>query len=124
VHSLRNMIRQSTVTMRTPSLRSTRRTRFFGRITTEAFAVGRPSKKSMYNGILNVGINRIYATAITRVTAVGNGIRATGTWTCDYSYGVNDSHRDYGDVWWVLVREGDTWKIRKDTQTGTPWPTQ
>jgi ketosteroid isomerase-like protein len=44
--------------------------------------------------------------------------------TCDYSYGVNDSHRDYGDVWWVLVREGDTWKIRKDTQTGTPWPTQ
>jgi uncharacterized protein (TIGR02246 family) len=65
-----------------------------------------------------------YATAIARVTAVGNDVRATGTWTCDYSYGINDSHRDYGDVWWIIVREGDTWKIRRDTQTGTAWSTQ
>jgi uncharacterized protein (TIGR02246 family) len=65
-----------------------------------------------------------YATTISRVTAVGNDVRVTGTWTCDYSYGSKDSHSDHGDVWWVIVREGDTWKIHKDTQTGTPWAAQ
>jgi uncharacterized protein (TIGR02246 family) len=62
-----------------------------------------------------------YATTVARVTAVGNEVRATGTWTCDYSEATGDSHPDHGDYWWVIVREGDTWKIRKDTMTGTAW---
>jgi uncharacterized protein (TIGR02246 family) len=38
-----------------------------------------------------------YATTVTRLTAVGNEVRATGIWTCDYSEGNNQSRPDHGD---------------------------
>jgi uncharacterized protein (TIGR02246 family) len=62
-----------------------------------------------------------YATSVERVTAAGNEVRSTGTWNCAYSEGKGDSHPDGGRYWWVIVRDGDSWKIRKDTMTGTAW---
>jgi uncharacterized protein (TIGR02246 family) len=62
-----------------------------------------------------------YATTVGRVAAVGHEVRANGTWSCSYSEGTGDSHPDSGRYWWVIVREGDSWKILKDTMTGTAW---
>jgi uncharacterized protein (TIGR02246 family) len=50
-----------------------------------------------------------------RVIAVGNDVRATGKWSCAFhDTDGRDKHID-GHYSWVLVREGDSWKIRKDT---------
>jgi uncharacterized protein (TIGR02246 family) len=50
-----------------------------------------------------------------RVNVVGDDVVATGKWTCAL-HGINGSNRHVdGHYSWVLVREGDTWKIRKDT---------
>ena len=50
-----------------------------------------------------------------RVIAVGNDVHAIGKWTCAF----HDTDGRYkhidGHYLWVLVREGDTWKIRRDT---------
>jgi uncharacterized protein (TIGR02246 family) len=62
-----------------------------------------------------------YATTVARVTAGGNQVRATGNWSCAYSEATGDTHPDSGHYTWVLVREGDAWKIRRDTMTGTAW---
>jgi uncharacterized protein (TIGR02246 family) len=62
-----------------------------------------------------------YTTTVARVTAVGNKVRATGTWSCAYSEGIGDSHPDSGRYWWVIIREGNSWKILWDTMTGTAW---
>jgi ketosteroid isomerase-like protein len=50
-----------------------------------------------------------------RVIAVGNEVRATGKWSCAFhDTDFRDKHID-GHYLWVLVREGDTWQIRRDT---------
>jgi uncharacterized protein (TIGR02246 family) len=50
-----------------------------------------------------------------RVIAVGNDVRATGKWSCAFhDTDGRDKHID-GHYSWVLVREGDSWKIRSDT---------
>ena len=50
-----------------------------------------------------------------RVNAVGNDVRACGKWSCAF----HDTDGRYkhidGHYSWVLLHEGDTWKIRKDT---------
>jgi uncharacterized protein (TIGR02246 family) len=48
-----------------------------------------------------------------RVVAVGNVVQAHGIWMCTYQ---DDSmtKRDEGHCSWVLVRDGDTWKIRRE----------
>jgi hypothetical protein len=53
---------------------------------------------------------RNYFTTVNRVSAVGNEIRSFGTWSCNDEG--NGSVGDSGHYRWVLVREGDTWKIR------------
>jgi len=49
-----------------------------------------------------------YFTTVNRVTAVGNQVRSTGTWSTTLA-------KDGGHYSWVVVREGDTWKIRMAT---------
>src|SRR5271155_5865242 len=48
-----------------------------------------------------------------RVIAVGNDVRAIGKWSCAF----HDTDGRYkhidGHYSWVLVREGETWKIRR-----------
>jgi len=57
-----------------------------------------------------------WVTTISRVIRVGNEVRATGNWSTDLAVG-----SDEGRLYWVLVREGDTWKIRKETLTSDNW---
>ena len=54
-----------------------------------------------------------WVTTMTRLAPVGNAVRATGRWSCDLGGGGADS----GLCSWVLVHEGDTWKIRREALT-------
>ena len=58
-----------------------------------------------------------WTTTIRRVIPVGNEVRATGFWGCDLGGGGSDR----GICKWVLVREGDTWKIRRESLTSENW---
>ena len=52
-----------------------------------------------------------YFTTVNRVTAVGNQIRSTGTWSATPQNVNGVPTKDVGHYSWVVVREGDTWKI-------------
>jgi uncharacterized protein (TIGR02246 family) len=52
-----------------------------------------------------------YFTTVNRVTAVGNQIRSTGTWSATPQNVNGGPAKDVGHYSWVVVREGDTWKI-------------
>jgi uncharacterized protein (TIGR02246 family) len=54
---------------------------------------------------------------IDQVDAVGNDVRALGTWTCTFQEGslaIKESHVS-GHLTWIIVRVGDTWQIRRCT---------
>jgi uncharacterized protein (TIGR02246 family) len=59
-----------------------------------------------------------YHTTVDRVTAVGNEIRSVGKWSDIFkgTEGGNTSFEGYYS--WILVHEGDTWKIRRSTCSG------
>jgi uncharacterized protein (TIGR02246 family) len=61
-----------------------------------------------------------YFTKVNRVTAVGNDVRSTGTWSSVFYRDADRGHQCNGDGYcsWVIVREGDTWKIRRDNASG------
>jgi uncharacterized protein (TIGR02246 family) len=65
-----------------------------------------------------------YCTKIYRVTSVGDELRSTGTWCSVYTREGDRIHPSNGDgCWsWVIVREGDTWKIRRDSASGGATP--
>jgi uncharacterized protein (TIGR02246 family) len=65
-----------------------------------------------------------YCTRIYRLTPVGNEVRSTGTWNSVYTREGDRIHPSNGDgCWsWVIVREGDTWKIRRDSASGGACP--
>lgn len=52
---------------------------------------------------------------VDRVVAVGNDVRAFGTWTSAFQNTNGVPKRDSGRYRWLLVRQGDTWKIRTNT---------
>ena len=52
---------------------------------------------------------------VDRVNAVGNDIRAFGTWSSDFQDANGVPRKDWGHYRWLLVRQGDTWKIRTNT---------
>ena len=62
-----------------------------------------------------------WVTTISRVIPVGNEVRATGNWSCDITTPTGGTGADWGHCSWVLVRKGDTWKIRKETLSSTNW---
>jgi uncharacterized protein (TIGR02246 family) len=50
-----------------------------------------------------------------RIVAVGNDVRVTGKWKCAFhDADGKDKHID-GHYSWILVRQGASWKIRRDT---------
>jgi uncharacterized protein (TIGR02246 family) len=55
------------------------------------------------------------STKFDRIDAVGNDVRATGTWSCTFLDDFGHTKHVKGQTAWVLIREGDTWKIREDT---------
>jgi uncharacterized protein (TIGR02246 family) len=50
-----------------------------------------------------------------RVIAVGNEVRLVGKWSCAIHDTDGRSKHIDGHYSWTLVREGNTWKIRKST---------
>jgi uncharacterized protein (TIGR02246 family) len=59
-----------------------------------------------------------YHTTVDRVTAVGNEIRSIGKWSDIFKGTMGGTQSFDGHYSWVLVREGDTWKIRRSTYSG------
>jgi uncharacterized protein (TIGR02246 family) len=51
---------------------------------------------------------------VDQVNAVGNDVRAIGTWTCTFQDAGKEGHVS-GHLTWIIVREGDTWQIRRCT---------
>jgi uncharacterized protein (TIGR02246 family) len=50
-----------------------------------------------------------------RIIAGSNDVRVTGKWKCAFhDTDGKDKHID-GHYSWILVRQGDSWKIRRDT---------
>jgi uncharacterized protein (TIGR02246 family) len=59
-----------------------------------------------------------YITTVDRVIAAGNEIRSLGRWS-DIFKGIEGGTTSFeGHYSWVIVREGDTWKIRRSTYSG------
>ena len=54
-------------------------------------------------------------TNVDRVVAVGNDVRVIGRWSDIFQQQGGGAIQADGRFSWVLVREGDTWKIRRDT---------
>jgi uncharacterized protein (TIGR02246 family) len=54
---------------------------------------------------------------VNQVNAVGNDVRALGTWTTSFQEGGHAGERSHagGHFTLIMVREGDTWKIRRST---------
>jgi uncharacterized protein (TIGR02246 family) len=57
--------------------------------------------------------NNIFKT-VDRVIAVGYEVHSFGRWDCAFKDDAFTNRHIEGHYLWVLVREGDTWKIRKD----------
>ena len=56
-----------------------------------------------------------YVRKVDRVDAVGNEVRVIGKWSCAFHDIDGGSKHVNGRYSWVFVREGDTWKIRRNT---------
>jgi len=54
-------------------------------------------------------------TKVDRITAVGNEIRSIGKWSCNFQDQAGNADHIEGHYSSVLIRDGDSWKIRKDT---------
>jgi uncharacterized protein (TIGR02246 family) len=54
---------------------------------------------------------------VNQVNAVGNDVRALGTWSISFQEGSHAGERSHasGHFSWIIVREGDTWQIRRST---------
>jgi uncharacterized protein (TIGR02246 family) len=58
-------------------------------------------------------INQV--STVDRVIAVGKDVRAFGTWTSVFKDTNGAAKKDGGHYRWLLVRQGDTWKIHTNT---------
>jgi ketosteroid isomerase-like protein len=63
-----------------------------------------------------------FSTRVNRVIKAGNELRSTGTWSGVFTNHSGGHDNDGGYYAWALVRDGDTWKIRKNTTHGAGNP--
>lgn len=56
-----------------------------------------------------------HVSTVDRLIAVGDDVRAFGTWSSAFQDTNGAPRKDGGHYRWLLVREGDTWKIRTNT---------
>jgi uncharacterized protein (TIGR02246 family) len=63
-----------------------------------------------------------FFTAVNRVFKVRNEVRSTGTWSGVFVNHSGGHDNDEGYYSWVIVREGDVWKIRRNTTHGAGNP--
>jgi uncharacterized protein (TIGR02246 family) len=52
---------------------------------------------------------------VDRIIAVGSGVRVTGKWKCAFHDTDGKDKHIEGHYTWSLVRQGDSWKIQRDT---------
>jgi len=57
--------------------------------------------------------------SVNHVILAGNDVRAIGKWSCVFQNTTGGPGNDGGHCSWVIVREGDTWKIRRHSESGT-----
>ena len=63
-----------------------------------------------------------FFTVVNRVFTVRSKVRSTGTWSGVFVNHSGGHDNDGGYYSWVVVREGDTWKIRRNTAHGAGNP--
>jgi uncharacterized protein (TIGR02246 family) len=63
-----------------------------------------------------------FFTVINRVFTVRSEVRSTGTWSGVFVNHSGGHDNDGGYYSWVMVREGDVWKIRRNTAYGAGNP--
>jgi uncharacterized protein (TIGR02246 family) len=63
-----------------------------------------------------------FFTAVNRVFTVRNEVRSTGTWSGVFVNHSGGHDNDGGYYSWIVVREGDTWKIRRNIAHGAGNP--
>jgi uncharacterized protein (TIGR02246 family) len=64
-----------------------------------------------------------HITTVNRLNAIGNEVRATGRWSGSASARDTDFPSNIeGYFHWIIVREGDTWKIRKSNFSESQGP--
>jgi uncharacterized protein (TIGR02246 family) len=56
-----------------------------------------------------------HVSTVDRVIAVGDDVRAFGTWSSTFQDTNGAPKKDGGHYRWLLVRKGDTWEIRTNT---------
>ena len=56
-----------------------------------------------------------HVSTVDRVMAVGNDVRVFGTWRSAFQDTNSAPGKDGGHFRWLLVRKGDTWEIRTNT---------
>ena len=56
-----------------------------------------------------------HVSTVGRLIAVGADVRAFGTWSSAFQDTNGTLRKDRGHYRWLLVRHGDTWKIRTNT---------
>ena len=60
-----------------------------------------------------------YFTTVDRVIQVGNDVHSTGRWSCVHKSWSGTPGNADGHYSWTIIREGDSWKIRKNTASGS-----
>jgi uncharacterized protein (TIGR02246 family) len=80
---------------------------------------GRQAIEKEYANVFQHWHSNNHVLTVDRVTAVGNEVRAIGTWSSAFRDTNGSPRNDEGHYRWVLVREGDTWKIRRNTTSSS-----
>jgi uncharacterized protein (TIGR02246 family) len=60
-----------------------------------------------------------YFTTVDRVIAVGSEVHSTGRWSCVHKSWSGTPGNADGHYSWTIIREGDSWKIRRNTASGS-----
>jgi uncharacterized protein (TIGR02246 family) len=60
-----------------------------------------------------------YFTTVDRIIAVGNEVHSTGRWSCLHKSWSGTPGNADGHYSWTIIRDGDTWKIRRNTASGS-----
>jgi len=76
---------------------------------------GRQAIEKTYANYFQQRHSMNHVSTVDRVIAVGNDVRAFGTWNSAFQDTNGAPRKDGGHYRWLLVRKGDTWEIRTNT---------
>ena len=76
---------------------------------------GRPAIEKAYATYFQRWHSVNHVSTIDRVIAAGDDVRVFGAWSSNFRDTNGASGKDWGHYRWLLVRQGDDWKIRTNT---------